>query len=189
MLGHVNRVLAPHGRKLGPDPASTDIATVGGVIANNSGGMRCGVARDSYWTVRSLTFVLAVGDGDRHRGAGRRGALRRAPSPSSPRGWREIRDEIRADAELRERIRRKFEIKNTTGYRLCAFLDADDAAGDLPPPARRLRGDARVHRRGGLRDRAAAAADDGVLAPLPGIDAAVAPVPRAGRRRRHARSS
>ena len=43
VLGHVNRVLAPHGCKLGPDPASTDIATVGGVIANNSGGMRCGV--------------------------------------------------------------------------------------------------------------------------------------------------
>lgn len=36
-----------------------------------------------------------------------------------------IRDEIRADAELSERIRRKFEIKNTTGYRLCAFLDAE----------------------------------------------------------------
>ncbi len=43
VLGHANRVLAPHGRKLGPDPASTDIATVGGVVANNSGGMRCGV--------------------------------------------------------------------------------------------------------------------------------------------------
>ena len=43
VLGHANRVLAPHGRKLGPDPASTDAATVGGVIANNSGGMRCGV--------------------------------------------------------------------------------------------------------------------------------------------------
>ena len=37
----------------------------------------------------------------------------------------EIRDEIRADAYLAQRIRRKFEIKNTTGYRLCAFLDAD----------------------------------------------------------------
>ena len=36
-----------------------------------------------------------------------------------------IRDELRADAELSERVRRKFEIKNTTGYRLCAFLDAD----------------------------------------------------------------
>ncbi len=27
VLGHANRVLAPHGRKLGPDPASTEIAT------------------------------------------------------------------------------------------------------------------------------------------------------------------
>ncbi|HWA55490.1 MAG TPA: FAD-linked oxidase C-terminal domain-containing protein, partial [Solirubrobacterales bacterium] len=31
-----------------------------------------------------------------------------------------------ADAALAERIRRKFAIKNTTGYRLCAFLDADE---------------------------------------------------------------
>ena len=78
VLGHANRVLAPHGRKLGPDPASTDIACVGGVIANNSGGMRCGVTHDSYETVRELTFVLAVGDGDRQR-------RRRAPSSASPR--------------------------------------------------------------------------------------------------------
>src|SRR3954451_24860252 len=58
VLGHANRVLGPHGRKLGPDPASTDIACVGGVIANNSGGMRCGVTKDSYSTVRSMTLVL-----------------------------------------------------------------------------------------------------------------------------------
>ena len=37
-----------------------------------------------------------------------------------------MRDELRADRELSERIARKFEIKNTTGYRLCAFLDADN---------------------------------------------------------------
>src|SRR5204863_7860167 len=61
VLGHVNRVLAPLGRKLGPDPASTDIATVGGVVANNSGGMRCGVIHDSYQTVRSMTLVLPSG--------------------------------------------------------------------------------------------------------------------------------
>ncbi len=36
-----------------------------------------------------------------------------------------IREEILADEELAARIRRKFEIKNTTGYRLCAFLDAE----------------------------------------------------------------
>ncbi len=43
LLGTVNKWLARRGFKLGPDPASKDIATVGGVIANNSGGMRCGV--------------------------------------------------------------------------------------------------------------------------------------------------
>src|SRR3954454_11136813 len=36
VLGRANCLLAPHGRKLGPDPASTDIACVGGVVANNS---------------------------------------------------------------------------------------------------------------------------------------------------------
>ncbi|MCU1350197.1 MAG: FAD-binding oxidoreductase, partial [Acidobacteria bacterium] len=124
VLGYANRVLAEYGSRLGPDPASTDIATVGGVIANNSGGMRCGVTEDSYSTVRSLSFVLPSGtivdtaepraeeDFARHE-------------PELVRGLLQIRDEIRADAELSERIRRKFEIKNTMGYRLCAFLDAD----------------------------------------------------------------
>ena len=125
LLGHANRVLAPHGRKLGPDPASTDIATVGGVIANNSGGMRCGTVRDSYSTVRSLTLVLASGTkiDTAEAGAAERFA---AEEPELAEGLAAIRDEIRADAELSERIRRKFAIKNTTGYRLCAFLDADE---------------------------------------------------------------
>jgi len=124
LLGHANRVLAPHGRKLGPDPASTDIATVGGVIANNSGGMRCGTARDSYSTVSSLTFVLPSGTtiDTAEPGAPERFA---AEEPELAAGLAAIRDEIRADAELSERIRRKFAIKNTTGYRLCAFLDAE----------------------------------------------------------------
>ncbi|HEX9966563.1 MAG TPA: FAD-binding and (Fe-S)-binding domain-containing protein [Solirubrobacterales bacterium] len=125
VLGHANRVLAPYGRKLGPDPASTDIATIGGVVANNSGGMRCGVVHDSYSTVRSLTFVLPSGTtiDTAAPGAAERFA---AEEPELAAGLAAIRDEIRADAELSERIRRKFAIKNTTGYRLCAFLDADE---------------------------------------------------------------
>jgi D-lactate dehydrogenase len=125
VLGHANRVLAPHGRKLGPDPASTDIACVGGVIANNSGGMRCGVSKDSYSTVSSMTLVLPSGTtiDTAAPGAAERFA---AAEPELAQGLAEIRDEIRADAELSERIRRKFAIKNTTGYRLCAFLDAEE---------------------------------------------------------------
>jgi len=125
VLGHANRVLAPHGRKLGPDPASTDIACVGGVIANNSGGMRCGTTRDSYSTVRALTLVLPSGTtiDTAAPGAAEKFA---AAEPELAAGLAAIRDEIRADEELSARIRRKFAIKNTTGYRLCAFLDAEE---------------------------------------------------------------
>jgi D-lactate dehydrogenase len=125
VLGHANKVLAPSGRKLGPDPASTDIACVGGVLANNSGGMRCGVVADSYSTVRSLTFVLP--SGTVIDTAAPDAAERFAQAePELAKGLAEIRDEIRADTELTGRIRKKFRIKNTTGYRLCAFLDADE---------------------------------------------------------------
>jgi D-lactate dehydrogenase len=124
VLGRVNRLLVRHRRKLGPDPASTDIACVGGVIANNSGGMRCGVVADSYRTVSSMTFVLPNGAAIDTAAPDAEGRFA-AEAPELARGLEEIRDELRADAGLAERVRRKFEIKNTTGYRLCAFLDAD----------------------------------------------------------------
>ena len=125
LLGHANRVLARHARKLGPDPASTDIATVGGVIANNSGGMRCGTTFDSYSTVSAMTFMTPRGvmiD----TAAPDAATSFAAEEPELAAGIARIRDEVRADGELCERIRRKFRIKNTTGYRLCAFLDADE---------------------------------------------------------------
>ena len=122
ILSRANLALAPHGYRLGPDPASAAACTIGGVIANNSGGMRCGTTQNSYKTVASLTLLLpsgtlidtAAADAEatlRAAGAGARGGPRRDPR------------EIEADAELVARIRRKFSIKNTTGYRLEAFLD------------------------------------------------------------------
>jgi D-lactate dehydrogenase len=124
VLGYVNRLLARHGRRLGPDPASTEIACVGGVIANNSGGMRCGVVADSYRTLRSMTFVLPDGTAIDTAAEDAEQQFARA-APELARGLLEIRDELRADAALSDRVSRKFAIKNTTGYRLCAFLDAD----------------------------------------------------------------
>ena len=124
VVGYVNRRLARHGRRLGPDPASLEACTVGGVIANNSGGMRCGTTADAYSTVRSMTLLLASGAliDTASPGAEERFA---AAEPELAAGLLEVRDELRADAQLAARVRRKFEIKNTTGYRLCAFLDAD----------------------------------------------------------------
>jgi D-lactate dehydrogenase len=124
VLGHANRLLRRHGFKLGPDPASTDTATVGGVIANNSGGMRCGTWADSYSTVRAMTLVLPSGTVIDTAAPDAEEQLAR-DEPELANGLLAIRDELRADSELAERVRRKFEIKNTMGYRLCAFLDAD----------------------------------------------------------------
>jgi D-lactate dehydrogenase len=123
LLGEANRVLAPYGRRLGPDPASTDIACVGGVVANNSGGMRCGVTHDSYMTVSAMRFVTPSGTAidTAATDAEERFA---ASEPRLASGLIQIREEILADEKLSGRIRRKYEIKNTTGYRLCAFLDA-----------------------------------------------------------------
>jgi len=61
ILGHINSLLEPHGRRLGPDPASSHACTIGGVIANNAGGMRCTVQKDAYHTVSALTFVTPSG--------------------------------------------------------------------------------------------------------------------------------
>jgi D-lactate dehydrogenase len=176
ILGHANRVLAPHGYKLGPDPASTDVCTVGGVVANNSGGMRCGVTKDSYSTVRELTFVLPSGT---KIDTGAPGAAERfaAAEPELVANLEAIRDEIRADAELAERIRRKFAIKNTTGYRLCAFLDADEPLEIF----RRLL----IGSEGTLAFVAEVVFETVPLPPVtttawihfPGIDEAIAPVP------------
>jgi D-lactate dehydrogenase len=124
VLGHANRLLRRHGRKLGPDPASTDVATVGGVIANNSGGMRCGTWADAYSTVRSMTLVLPSGTVIETAAPDAEERLAR-DEPALTAGLLAIRDELRADVQLAERVRHKFEIKNTMGYRLCAFLDAD----------------------------------------------------------------
>jgi len=140
VLGHVNRLLARHDRRLGPDPASTGIACVGGVIANNSGGMRCGVVADSYRTVSALTFVLAGGAVIDTGRAGAEEAFA-AAAPELAAGLTQIRDELRADAELAVRL---------PGGRL--------ATGDLSAAAGRLRGNARLPRRGGVRDRPARAA-------------------------------
>jgi D-lactate dehydrogenase len=124
MMADVNRVLAPYEYKLGPDPASMEIATVGGVVANNSGGMKCGTKFDSYSTVTGMSFILPSGTVVDSTATDAEEKFAEA-EPDLAAGLLDIRERILADEELSATIRRKFEIKNTTGYRLCAFLDAE----------------------------------------------------------------
>src|SRR5690606_32150740 len=58
----VNAHLKKYGKKIGPDPASINAAMMGGIVSNNSSGMCCGVALNSYHTVKYLRFILPNGN-------------------------------------------------------------------------------------------------------------------------------
>lgn len=124
ILGHINSMLEPHGRRVGPDPASSHACTIGGVIANNAGGMRCTVQKDAYHTVSALTFVTpsgAVIDTSKPD-AEKEFAL---AEPELATGLLQLRKELLSDQVLADRVRRKYAIRNTHGLRLCALLDGE----------------------------------------------------------------
>ncbi len=122
ILARANAVLARHGRMLGPDPASSGAATLGGVLANNASGMTCGTQFNSYMTIDSLTVVLASGT-VLDTGAEDADLQFAQAEPELFAELELIRDQLRADTDLSAHIRRKFSIKNTSGYRMDAFLD------------------------------------------------------------------
>ena len=125
--GYLNRVLAPLRRRLGPDPASIDACMIGGIVANNSSGMCCGVALNSYHTLEAMHFLLADGTEVDTARADADERLRR-DRPDLHAAVLTLRDEVRADHALAARIRAKFARKNTTGYSLHALVDHDSPA-------------------------------------------------------------
>ena len=123
--GRANTFLVKYGRKIGPDPASIDSAMIGGIAANNASGMCCGTSENSYKTMADIRIILPDGTildtGDKASCE----EFRHTHSAFLE-GIAAIAGEIGADQELSERIRRKYKIKNTTGYSLNAFVDYSD---------------------------------------------------------------
>ena len=121
-----NEALKPYGKKIGPDPATINNAMIGGIFSNNSSGMCCGVKQNSYNTIQSARFIL-------HDGTILDTSKNAKPSESIESFLQKhkdkadsllaLREEILQDTELCELIKRKFAIKNTTGYSINALLD------------------------------------------------------------------
>ena len=120
-----NRRLAPFGRKIGPDPASIDAAMIGGIAANNSSGMCCGTAQNSYKTLSGMRMVLADGTVLDTRNPASRAAFI-AHRSELVRDVDALGRAARANEALAARIRHKFRMKNTTGYSLNALVDYED---------------------------------------------------------------
>jgi D-lactate dehydrogenase len=123
----VNARLARHGRKLGPDPASESACTIGGVVANNSSGMACGITGNTYRTLESMTVVLPSGTVV-DTGAPDADARLAHDEPALTAGLVRLRDRVRGNAESVRILQHQFSMKNTMGYGLNAFLDHDTPA-------------------------------------------------------------
>jgi D-lactate dehydrogenase len=128
VMFRANLALHPYGYRLGPDPASSGVATVGGVIANNASGMCCGTVENSYKTLESVSFLLPSGTHINTADPDAENQFNVA-EPDLAAGLMEIREEIHKDTKLVERLKKKYSIKNTTGYHMGAFLDESTPLG------------------------------------------------------------
>lgn len=122
---NANAVLAPFQRKIGPDPASINAAKIGGIVANNSSGMCCGTAQNSYKTLAGLRIVLADGTLVDSEDAASVAAFRQSHAALLDE-LAELGRETRANSELAAKIRHKYRLKNTTGFSLNALVDFDE---------------------------------------------------------------
>lgn len=121
----VNQFLAPHGLKIGPDPASIGAAMIGGIVANNASGMCCGTAQNSYQTISDIRIVLNDGtvlDTSDDESV----ANFKSNYVNIIQEIESLRDSIQKDETLYLFIKNKFKIKNTTGYSINAFVDYQD---------------------------------------------------------------
>ncbi|MBT8366401.1 MAG: FAD-binding oxidoreductase, partial [Deltaproteobacteria bacterium] len=120
-----NRYLARHNKKIGPDPASINSAKIGGIVANNACGMASGITGNSMGTVSGMRIIFCDGTVLDTRNEDSRNVFLLEK--------KDVVDQISAlalslkhEPEIVDRIRRKYEIKNTTGYSVSALVNFDD---------------------------------------------------------------
>ena len=121
----VNEILKPYGRVFPPDPASIGSAMVGGIVINNASGMNCGVHANSDRMMVSARIILTDGTILDTGSEESRKAFRES-HPEFLKKIEDLRDKVRADKELADRISKKYSIKNVTGLNLRPLIAYDD---------------------------------------------------------------
>jgi D-lactate dehydrogenase len=127
--GEVNRLLAAYAKKhrlpdkykIGPDPSSIDSCMMGGIVANNSSGMCCGVAQNTFHTLRDMRVVFVDGTVLDTGDAASVAAFKQSHARLLA-GVSDLARKVQADKDLVALIKKKFAIKCTTGYSINALL-------------------------------------------------------------------
>lgn len=130
ILGEVNRLLVKYKQtnnldiqyKMGPDPSSIDSCMIGGVVANNSSGMCCGVKQNTYHTLKDMRIVFVDGTVLDTGDAASRGAFLESHADLVA-GVVKLAKRVQGDEQLSALIRKKHAIKCTTGYSMNALVD------------------------------------------------------------------
>lgn len=121
----VNNILAPFSKKIGPDPASINAAMIGGIAANNASGMCCGISQNSYKTLKSMKLIFS--DGTKLDTADEKSKESfRKTHKEFLEELQNLSQETKNNKELKNRIQKKYKIKNTCGYSLNALIDFED---------------------------------------------------------------
>ncbi|MEL4428381.1 FAD-binding and (Fe-S)-binding domain-containing protein [Shewanella mangrovisoli] len=120
-----NAALKPLNKKIGPDPATLASAMVGGIVSNNASGMCCGTAQNSYQTIASAKLLFADGT-ELNTGCDKSKAAFTQSHGELLDSLASLAKLTRCNEVLAQRIRKKYSIKNTTGYSINALVDFED---------------------------------------------------------------
>ena len=135
VLEHLNAKLAPHGLMFGPDVATINRATLGGMIGNNSAGARSVLFGQTVDHVHSLTAILADGSMPTFR---KLSGVERDAKEELPTGegrvYRDVGRIVRDNADEIERRTPKI-LRKVSGYNLAGLLpeNAKSHANSLVP--------------------------------------------------------
>ncbi|QYJ17232.1 hypothetical protein Rxycam_03074 [Rubrobacter xylanophilus DSM 9941] len=123
--GELNALVRPHGLVFGADTSTSDVATLGGMIGNNSAGMRSIVYGTTADQVLGLRCVLASGEVVKLRPLSRSEAERRARGDGAE--ARLLRGALGIGERYGTEIKRRFPrlIRRVSGYGLDALVDPE----------------------------------------------------------------
>ncbi len=135
VLEHLNAKLAPHGLMFGPDVATINRATLGGMIGNNSAGARSVLFGQTVDHVRALTAILADGSMPEFRKLSEvEREAKEELATTEGHVYREVGKIVRGNAEEIEKRTPKI-VRKVSGYNLAGLLpeNAKTHANSLVP--------------------------------------------------------
>src|ERR671911_1387841 len=123
--GELNAMVEPHGLVFGADTSTSDVATLGGMVGNNSAGMRSIIYGTTADQVLGLRCVLAGGETVELRPISREEAKERARHADAE--ARLLRGALRIGERYADEIKKRFPrmIRRVSGYGLDALVDPE----------------------------------------------------------------